>query len=164
MTRHRHSLAKEGTTAGLLGAAVVALWFLATDLVRGEPFLTPSLLGQVLLFGNLTPDSTVVDPVSVLAYTAFHLGTFLLFGFIVAEFVHLAVRQPVFRFGLLVLFFAFEVVFVGVAVMFLEGTDGHFPIASILGANTLAALAMGSYLWRRHPALKRELARAPLGS
>ncbi len=35
--------------AGLLGAVVVALWFLAIDAIQGEPLRTPTLLGRGLL-------------------------------------------------------------------------------------------------------------------
>ena len=35
--------------AGLIGAAVVALWFLALDWIQGEPLRTPELLGSALL-------------------------------------------------------------------------------------------------------------------
>jgi hypothetical protein len=33
-----------------------------------------------------------------------------------------------------------------------------------VGANTLAALCMGLYLWRRHPALRRSIEETPLGA
>ena len=37
----------EGAAAGLIGAVMVAVWFLAYDLLRDTPFRTPSLLGTV---------------------------------------------------------------------------------------------------------------------
>ena len=36
---------------GALGASAVAGWFLLTDLLQGRPLSTPSVLGQVILFG-----------------------------------------------------------------------------------------------------------------
>ena len=45
MAPARESILREGICAGLIGAAVVAVWFLLLDLWRGQPFLTPGLLG-----------------------------------------------------------------------------------------------------------------------
>ena len=36
---------REGVIAGLIGAAVVAVWFLIYDAASGRPFRTPALLG-----------------------------------------------------------------------------------------------------------------------
>ncbi len=39
---------QEGLTAGLVGAVIVAAWFLAYDLAMGEAFKTPLLLGEAI--------------------------------------------------------------------------------------------------------------------
>ena len=36
---------REGIVAGLIGAAIIAVWFLIYDAARGRPFRTPALLG-----------------------------------------------------------------------------------------------------------------------
>ncbi len=36
---------------GFVGAATVAMWFLAVDLIAGSPFHTPSVLGSALILG-----------------------------------------------------------------------------------------------------------------
>jgi hypothetical protein len=77
--------------------------------------------------------------------------------------VHLAVNNPVIRFGLVMVFVVFEVFFWGFTYMFFAGTRGLFPRGAILIANTFAAIVMAVYLWRRHPSLKRALRHEPLG-
>src|SRR5207247_8113943 len=44
-----------GIVAGLIGAAVVAVWFFAYDIARGRPFHTPGLLGAFVFYGVDTP-------------------------------------------------------------------------------------------------------------
>ena len=61
MTRHHHSLADEATSAGLLGATTVAVWFLLLDFIAGRPLHIASVLGQVLLFGRRTPELGYLD-------------------------------------------------------------------------------------------------------
>jgi hypothetical protein len=164
MTRHHHSFARESILTGLIGAGVVALWFLILDLSRGQPFITPSVLGQVVIFRNATPDLTRPVIAAVAAYTVLHVVAFLALGAVVTWLVFKADRHNIARFALLMLFVVFAALFSGVLVMFFEGTSGLFPFWTVLGANTLAAVAMGWYLYRRHPAIRRGLARDALGA
>jgi hypothetical protein len=163
MVRHHHSAFKEGIVAGSLGAVAVALWFLAVDLTQGRPLFTPSVLGQIVLLGQRQPVADRILPDAVALYSVFHVAAFILFGIGVTRLVHLAVNVPIVRFGLVMLFVVFEVFFWGFTYVFFEGTRGLFPRGSILGANTVAAVVMAVYLWRRHPALKRALLHEPLG-
>ena len=48
------SALREGIVAGLIGAAVVALWFFVFDILRGRPFFTPGALGSALFLGSST--------------------------------------------------------------------------------------------------------------
>lgn len=161
--RHHHSVLKEGIVAGMLGALAVAIWFLAVDLFQGRPFFTPSVLGQILLLGRALPATETIDASAVILYTGFHFVAFVLFGMLVTKLVHLAVNNPVIRFGLVMVFVVFEVFFWGFTYMFFAGTRGLFPRGAILIANTFAAIVMAVYLWRRHPSLKRALRHEPLG-
>jgi hypothetical protein len=163
MIHHHHSSGREGLTAGLLGAATVALIFLVRDIALGVPLLPPSVLGQVIALGESYPvtDQARIGP--ALAYTGLHLLSFTLFGLVLAGLVRLAVTQPAFRFALMILFVAFEVFFAGVAFMLHESTRALFPLGLILLANAMAALVMGLYMWRHHPALRRAMRRDPLG-
>ena len=67
-------------------------------------------------------------------------------------------------FALLPLFLAFEVIFYGLLEVLSERTNELFPFWAVVGANTLAAVCMGLYLWRRHPALRRSIQETPLGA
>lgn len=155
---------REGAVAGLLGAGAVAGWFLIVDLMQGRPFGTPSLLGEVVLLGNASPDPAVIHWGAVAGYTVVHLAVFVLFGIVVAKLVDLAEREGVFRFALLMLFVVFEVFFYGLVQVGLAATRGLFPFWSVLAANTLAALVMGGWFYRRHPGLRTAFASSPLGT
>lgn len=164
MLHHRHSLFREGVTAGFLGALVVAIWFFGLDLVRGHPLNTPNVLGQVILFQVRDPSIAVINASAVAAYTVLHFTTFIALGVIATALFHSAIHNPLARPALLMLFIVFESFFAGLTLMFSEATREMFPLWSVLIANLLAAVVMGGYLWRHHPALKRAIARLPLGA
>lgn len=159
----RHSILGEGSTVGIVGAVIVALWFLVLDLSHHRPFYTPSILGQVMLLGRETPSTSLV-PEAIAAYSFVHFAAFIIFGLISVQLVHLATRQSFFRFALLLLVVGFEFFFYGFSYIFFAGTRGLFPWWSILGANTLAVLGMGAYLFWFHPGLRQSLDHEPLGA
>src|SRR5262245_59238304 len=66
------SALREGIVAGLIGAAVVAIWFFVFDILRGRPFLTPSLLGSLVFLGINTPVATSPAVGPILGYTVLH--------------------------------------------------------------------------------------------
>jgi hypothetical protein len=159
----RHTILGEATDAGFLGAAAVALWFLVHDSLRGRPLLTPSVLGQLFLLGNPHPITTSIDFGATIMYTVVHFLLFLGFGFALAALARASVEQPVARFGVLVLFAVFELIFyVAVNVVSAE-VGGLFPLWTVAGANLLAAGVMGAYFWVRYPELKLALREEPLG-
>lgn len=45
----------EGIIAGLIGAAILALWFLMIDTLHGRPLYTPSMLGSAIFRSNHAP-------------------------------------------------------------------------------------------------------------
>lgn len=163
MPDQTHSTLAEGTDVGVIGGLVVAVWFLALDLLAGIPLRTPSLLGQVVLFGDPTPQTEVIFG-AVLVYTAFHFLVFALLGMGLVALVHWGIENPVVRYALLPLFLVFEVMFYGLIEVLSERTHELFPFWTVVGANTLAALCMGAYLWFRHPAFRRSIRDTPLGA
>jgi hypothetical protein len=163
MADSNHNWLGEGSTVGVLGALAVAGWFLLLDLIASRPFFTPSVLGQVILFGRDTPVLTPV-PEAIALYSFVHFAAFIGLGVLVTQLVHLAVRDAFFRFALLLLFVVFEVAFYGLTYVFFEGTRGVFPWWSMLAANTVASIAMGTYIWMRHPALRQSPDHEPLGA
>lgn len=164
MARHHHELFREGLFTGLVGAAAVAGWFLLTDLAQGRPLSTPSILGQVILYGITAPAVTPVQTGPLIAYTLLHLGAFVLFGIAVTHVVHLAMASPLARFGLMMLAVVFEVFFLIMIYAVFKGTSELFPWWSVLAANTLALLAMGYYLKLSHPGLRHQYEKEPLGA
>ena len=162
--RHHHNLLREGFITGIIGAAVVAVWFLVIDLAQGRPLATPSVLGQVILFRSTAPVITPVDSSAVVAYTLLHLGAFVLFGIAVTQLVHLAMSSPLARFGLMIVAVCFEVFFLIATFALFKGTSDLFPWWSVLAANTLSLAGMGLYLKRSHPGLRHQYQKEPLGA
>jgi hypothetical protein len=141
-----------GAIAGLLGALVIAVFFLILDLDDGRPLWTPHALGAWLFRGRVPAPGAPIEPALVLGYTAIHGVVFLGFGLAAAFEALSGIRRLRHEFtaGLLaagILFASFELVFVLLGALFT-------PIVSLLGggriaaANLLAAVAMAGYLAR----------------
>lgn len=147
----------EGIVAGLLGAATVALWFLALDGVAGRPLHTPTLLGTALFRGGTglaSPETVPVSLEMVVLYTWVHALVFCVIGGVAARLLAVAERQPNAGFGILLLFVVLAFGFLVVALIFAEPILHALTWPAILGGNLLAAVAMGVYFWRRHPDLE----------
>jgi peptide-methionine (S)-S-oxide reductase len=158
-----HSMADEATSAGLLGASVVAAWFLLLDLMAGRPLHIASVLGQVLLLGDRTPDLIQLHGGAIELYGFFHFLSFLAVGWLAVRLLHMAVREPVWLVGLLLVFVILETVVFAVSFALFQGTGAESLRGPVLIGNGLAVLAMGTYLWRTHRLLVRYVARVPLG-
>ena len=66
------------------------------DSLAGHPFQTPSLLGQVVLLGDRTPDASRLAFGAILFYIAFHFIVFCLFGMGLVALVHWGSTTPSF--------------------------------------------------------------------
>ena len=160
---HHHSLAREATDSGFLGAVAVFLWFLVVDSIAGQPFRTQNLLGQALVFGDPLK-MPGLDFIAIVAYSALHLLLFILLGFVIVGLIHWAIREPTLLFALLMAFVMFEVLFGGLAYLLLRAIDGlAVSWWSLMVGNVVAILTMGVYLKRHHRIIDRWLARVPLG-
>jgi hypothetical protein len=163
MLDRSHSVMSEGTDVGIIGGLAVAIWFLILDTIAGHPFQTPSLLGQVILFGDSRPDTSHLVFGAILVYTAFHFAVFALLGMGLVVLVHWGERDHVVRYALLPVLLVFEVMFYGLLEVFSERTNELFPFWAVVTANTLAAVSMGLYLWSRHPEFRRAVRETALG-
>jgi hypothetical protein len=144
---------REGIVAGLLGAAVVALWFLAIDWIQGEPLRTPKLLGTGLLRQS--------DPVAALvSYTVLHGIAFALFGIVGALLIAGAERQPLFVFALVIFFTAFEVFFTGGVLIAAKWVLDEIAGWTVFVGNLLATVVMLAYFFKGHRDLARRLTAA----
>ena len=143
----------EGVIAGLIGAVVVAVWFLAIDTIHGEPLRTPALLGTGLLGQRSTLSAVGL-------YSIAHGLAFIAFGVVVSLLVAGAERQPFFGFALVILFTAFEVAFFGAIMIAASWMLDELAGWAIFAGNVFAAAAMLAYFLRRHRELARRLAHA----
>jgi len=164
MLRHKHNLARDGAVTGLIGASVVAAWFFVIDVAQGRPFATPNVLGEVFVFGTASPSYAVINFWAVAAYTIVHLLVFAVIGMAMTSLFHASMVSAPARPALMMGFVAFEFFFLGVTLLYNARTGQTFPAWSVLAANGLAAVAMGGWLWRGHPAIKRAIERTPLGA
>ena len=150
---------REGIIAGLIGAAVVALWFLVVDMTTREFWWTPAALGSALLDGARGIDEVNVTALNVLVFTLIHVAVFIAVGIVAAALAAQAERHNAVLLGAILLFVTLETLFLGLAAIaaswLLEALNGWV----ILGANLFAALAMGIYLWRAHPGLRAQFSR-----
>jgi hypothetical protein len=137
---------REGIIAGLIAAAIVAVWFLIYDAARGQPFRTPALLGAAVQ-GMRDPGAVTVTPGLVAQYTVLHGAIFAMVGVLIAFLIATAQRQPS---RLLVMFIAlmcFEVAFLAVMTWWAHPVVTALGWWAILIANALAAGGMLVYLF-----------------
>lgn len=141
---------REGIVAGLIGAVVVALWFLLIDAARGHPLQTPAFLGGVLFHGINNPIGLQVSAGPVLGYTVVHGLAFVAFGIIAAGVIAASEREPPLVVAVVILFAAFETFFLGAVSVLGRAVADVLVWWEILLANFLAALAMLWYFLLRH--------------
>jgi hypothetical protein len=141
MTRFR-SVPSRGAIAGILGATILALWFLIIDWIEGRPLYTPSFLAA----GLAGLDTVEITFTRVLLYTTLHYLAFIAIGIGVTALLRKLETAPSFLLGAVLGFFLFNVVFyTSVAV---TGID----VVAVLGwpevlmGNLLAGIVMMGYL------------------
>ncbi len=143
----------EGFITGIIGAGIVAAWFLLLDTITHEPLWTPSLLGTVLFQGPeaAVANHSTVDPGMVAAYTIVHHLAFIVVGLLASFLVTEMERVPPLGIALLFLFVftetAFLIFILSIGGPLLEGIS----LWGVAVANLLAATGMAGYLWYRHP-------------
>ena len=145
------ALAEDGVLAGIIGGLTVAVWFLILDFARGQPFLTPSLLGSVLFLGQSVEEAHTVNVIMVFAYTGLHGVLFLLAGTAIAWMVSQFERSPQFGLVFLLIFVMFESVLFGFEVTIVPNLVGALGALSVGVANLLSAVTMFWYLLARRP-------------
>jgi hypothetical protein len=157
MASEQRSVLREGIVAGLIGAAVVAAWFFAYDLARGEPFATPGLLGAFVFYGIKTPVGVAPALGPILGYTVLHGLAFIAFGVIAASLMAMSEHEPELFIGFIILFACFEAFFFAMVQVFGLSKTGELTWWSVLVGNLLASVAMLWYFFRAHRALPKSL-------
>lgn len=156
-----HPLVREGAIAGVIGATCVAVWFFFIDLLAGHPLFTPATLGRAL-FTVLRPTPALEVPgLTVVGYTVFHYVAFIAVGIAAAALVSWAHQEPTILFGFVILFAAVEVGFYGFVALLQQASPlGELAWYQVMIGNLIAAVAMGTYIWRAHPRLRDQFAHA----
>ncbi|HUF69064.1 MAG TPA: hypothetical protein VMM79_10520 [Longimicrobiales bacterium] len=142
MSRLNGTLSR-GVVAGLLGASALALWFLAVDAIRAEPFATPTFVARALIgLAEAEP-----GPVLLAMYTAFHFMVFILVGVIVAWVVEKASIPPHGLLGLVLGFLLFDLIFY--AGVLITGTNVVQELGwpAVLAGNLIAGYVLMRYLY-----------------
>jgi hypothetical protein len=156
---------KDGVVAGMLGAAGVAAWFLAVDMIAGHPFYTPDFLGRAV-FGVLGRGIQGHDQLYfVIAYSAFHVVAFVLLGIVASMLITASRKAPQFTAGMALFFAVFEVGFYFLALMLSSSNVlGSLAWYQVGAANLVASGLMGGFLLKRHPEFVPNLQHALDGS
>jgi hypothetical protein len=147
LTMQTRAVLREGLVLGLIGAGLVAVWFLLVDGIAGRPFFTPAVLGSVVLFGRDVA-SVSIDMQSILAYTAIHLVAFLVAGIIIAAIMAEARKDPHVLWLLVEFFIVFEFGFYAAVGLAFRPVLAELTWFNVAVGNLLAAGGMGLYLWR----------------
>lgn len=153
----RRSTLQDTLLTGLVGAGIVALWFLLLDLMRGQIFFTPAALGSAFFLGARGIEDVEVTAATVIGYTLVHIVAFLAVAFIAVQLMRAAEREPRAWLGVVLLFVTLEVFVLGMLSIVASWLLEALSLWTVAIANVLAALAMGAFLWRAHPAMREDL-------
>src|ERR1700685_801983 len=107
MARRYRTGRGEGVISGLLGALVVAVFYFVIDLSRGQPLMTPSVLGELLILHR--PITHAVDPAAIFIYTIVHGAAFVALGMLLSRLMRAADGSALARYALVQLLVVFEV-------------------------------------------------------
>jgi hypothetical protein len=143
---------KQGITAGLFGAVMLAAWFLYLDMVRGRPLFTPTLLAHALIGADARSLAALRGSIPMtLLFTAVHGLVFVLIGLGAAEFLRRFVRVRSRALIVLLLFGVLCIAFFGAAASAAAVGPESVAVRDAVIGNALAAFAMAAYLARNLP-------------
>jgi hypothetical protein len=145
------SILRQGLVAGVIGAAIVAAWFLLLDVVRGTPLFTPALLGRAVFHGVSRPEDVAIAAAPVVGYTVLHVLGFVAFGIVAASLLVASEREPAMFIAFVLLFAAFEVFFFAALGAFGGSLLGAVVWWAIFSGNLLASVGMLWFLLRAYP-------------
>ena len=148
---HPASVLEDGILTGIVGAAVVAVWFLVLDTARGQMFFTPSLLGSVAFLGQSPDQAVAVNPFIVFAYTGLHGVLFLIAGVVIARMFALFEHNPQFGVVIFLLFLLVETILFSFAAVIVPNLVGALGALAVACGNLFSAIAMFWFLIRRRP-------------
>lgn len=156
MSLNRTAVLSRGALAGCIGYVTLAALVSIIDVFEGRsPFHTAAVLGASLFYGATDASQIQVTPAYVLAYNGAHLVVFLLLGIIGSALAAVADRgsQLWYVSTFFFLFVAFHAV--GAAQAISEGMRASISEGVIWIGGVAAAVAMGAYLVRAYPGIRR---------
>jgi hypothetical protein len=142
-----------GLIAGIIGYMVAAVIFAVTTVLDGHSSFDTASLLRGTLFLNSEPgaDTMSFGPV---VYNGPRLVTFLVAGVFIAWLASVAERAPqVWLVAFMLLLFVAAPA-LGLPTVFEKEVQAELSPWVITAATTLAAAAMGVYLWRSYPSLR----------
>jgi hypothetical protein len=145
------ALYQEGIVAGILAAAVVAIWFLIIDSLAGRPFYTPAVLGTALFGRGAALDKVTPSFETVAMFTWVHGLIFAALGGIAARLLAVAERNPSLGFGIVLFFVILQSCFTTAVAFVAPSIFTVLGWTSIFVANLLAAATVVAYFRFRHP-------------
>ncbi len=163
MEHSRARIVIDGAVAGIIGAVVVALWFLIFDTIRGHPLETPALLAATILHGTHPAQVHHAIGLLTLEYSLIHFAAFIAFGIAGGLLLETCETESSLLFSLAIFFAAFEVFFIAVVLFLGPNVMAELTWWGIIVGNLLATAAMLSYFFWRHPALAWNLLGAWIG-
>jgi hypothetical protein len=150
----RYPLLYHGLTTGLVGAAAVALWFFLLDLATSRPFSTPAALGSAILLAAQGPGDVRLNAGVIVAYSFLHVTAFILVGVAFAWLASRARQVPGYWLRAAAVLLLVEGLFYGTVLPLAGWVLETLGVFAILGANLLAVVTMGVWIWRRRPSLQ----------
>jgi hypothetical protein len=159
VTRGRTHALREGVTVGLIGAAIVMLWFFIVDLAAGAPLRTPALLGAAL-FDGVRAEAVTPTARLVVGYTAVHVAGFVALGLGVAGLFALAEREKRVLALVFILSCCLAVVFLAMVYALSQWLGQAVTPAIVLTGHILGAAAMVGALAYFHGRLMRRMPEA----
>src|SRR5258708_31690977 len=153
MEHSRARIVIDGAVAGIIGAVVVALWFLIFDTIRGHPLETPALLAATILHGTHPAQVHHAIGLLTLEYSLIHFAAFIAFGIAGGLLLETCETESSLLFSLAIFFAAFEVFFIAVVLFLGPNVMAELTWWGIMVGNLLATAAMLTYFFWRHPAL-----------
>jgi len=141
------AVVKRGITAGLIGGAALALWFLTIDALNGEMLATPGLVAGALVGQHEGPTSLAL----IGGYTVVHFAAFALVGIACAWLLEKLHVTAHFLLGVVLGFLLFDVVFY--ASVAITGIDVVRELGwpQVLIGNLMAGICVLGYLHLTEP-------------
>ncbi len=150
----RYPVVFNGLTTGLVGATAVALWFFLLDLATSRPFSTPAALGSAMLLSAQGPADVRLNAGVIVAYSFLHVTAFVLVGLAFAWLASPARRASGYWLRAAAVLVLVEGLFYGTVVPLAGWVLEMLGVFAILGANLVAVITMGIWIWRRRANLQ----------